>query len=776
MDGFDGPVPNGGTHGSGHGRPGGPSGDLSLSGADKVMADYHQTMRQFLQLQERLMLAYLNGGERVPRPFSAPRAAPPVQLGVVPQSAATVLSPAPEIKPARVPSAAPIRSPAPPPLTEAAAAASVPVSRPAADGANPRATLLKLASEHTGYPEDMLGLDLNMEADLGIDSIKRVQILGALLKAQPPAAAERLSARMGTLSKAKSLREILSLVADALETQGETQRPFEVAGEGTCVVASLSRYVIRPDIMPLPSGQPTIVADGIYILVPDQNGLATMLARRLERDGARVSIVPEYAVGNENALVDWLSGVRVEGRIRGVIHLTPVRSAQQSEAINYAAWREGIQRDVKALFSMLRLAADDLMNGGVVLVASAMGGHFARDAARDSRRMCLFAGAGGGVGLIKCLAQEWPECRCKAIDLDPDECPEHWSEHIHAELAATVGRREVGYPEGNRTIFKTELAALAPSVRPLEQPDESWVVLAVGGARGITAESLREFAALRATCVIVGRSPLPASESAATANLPDAAALRTHFLAQLRQNGKLATPAQIEAQIGAVLRAREARANLDDFRAMGARVDYRACDARVEADMLALLEAVYEQYGRIDAVLFGAGLIEDHLLVNQTTASISRVIDTKVDSAFLIARHLRPETLKFFAFFTSVAGRYGNRGQTDYGAANEVLNRLAWVLQAQWGDRVKVSAINWGPWARTTRGSGMLTGETTRQFRERGINLIEPGEGRGFLMRELLYAPRDEVEVVAGEHPWEIKEAIAAGELNSASIPLGAVA
>ncbi len=37
--------------------------------------------------------------------------------------------------------------------------------------------LLQVVSERTGYPSDMLGLDLNIEADLGIDSIKRVEIL-----------------------------------------------------------------------------------------------------------------------------------------------------------------------------------------------------------------------------------------------------------------------------------------------------------------------------------------------------------------------------------------------------------------------------------------------------------------------------------------------------------------------------------------------------------------------------------------------------------------------
>lgn len=40
--------------------------------------------------------------------------------------------------------------------------------------------LLQQVSQRTGYPREMLGLDLDMEGDLGIDSIKRVEILGEL--------------------------------------------------------------------------------------------------------------------------------------------------------------------------------------------------------------------------------------------------------------------------------------------------------------------------------------------------------------------------------------------------------------------------------------------------------------------------------------------------------------------------------------------------------------------------------------------------------------------
>jgi acyl carrier protein len=45
--------------------------------------------------------------------------------------------------------------------------------------------LLATVAEKTGYPQDLLDMEMNLEADLGIDSIKRVEILSAIQDALP---------------------------------------------------------------------------------------------------------------------------------------------------------------------------------------------------------------------------------------------------------------------------------------------------------------------------------------------------------------------------------------------------------------------------------------------------------------------------------------------------------------------------------------------------------------------------------------------------------------
>jgi acyl carrier protein len=77
------------------------------------------------------------------------------------------------------------------------------------DKASLTQTLLQLVSDRTGYPTEMLGLDQDMEAELGIDSIKRVEILGALQKTLPEPLAANVQSKMETLTRVKSLNGIV---------------------------------------------------------------------------------------------------------------------------------------------------------------------------------------------------------------------------------------------------------------------------------------------------------------------------------------------------------------------------------------------------------------------------------------------------------------------------------------------------------------------------------------------------------------------------------------
>ena len=275
-----------------------------------------------------------------------------------------------------------------------------------------------------------------------------------------------------------------------------------------------------------------------------------------------------------------------------------------------------------------------------------------------------------------------------------------------------------------------------------------------GGARGITAEIVNDLAQSGLKLVITGRAAEPVAETTDTAGIEDITVLRRVLLQRARTQGLTPTPMQIERQLQDLLRDRAIANNLQQFRQAGAQVEYLAVDVRNAEEFGPAINSIYTRYGRLDAVIHGAGIIEDKLIADKNFASLERVFDTKADSTFLLYRYLKPESLKLLVLFSSVAGRYGNRGQSDYAAANEVMNRFAWQMARSWSN-TRVVAINWGPWDTT----GMASEEVKRQFRERGIIPIPLSAGRQFFIDELHYGRKGETEVVAGEGPWEAYEA-----------------
>ncbi len=102
---------------------------------------------------------------------------PPTPVAVSDAGLAAVPSPSPVVR-----APAPVPVPVPAAALEAPRPAAAPAAAPAlampADG-DVKTFLFNVIAEKTGYPVEILNLDQQLEADLGIDSIKRVEILSA---------------------------------------------------------------------------------------------------------------------------------------------------------------------------------------------------------------------------------------------------------------------------------------------------------------------------------------------------------------------------------------------------------------------------------------------------------------------------------------------------------------------------------------------------------------------------------------------------------------------
>ena len=101
--------------------------------------------------------------------------------------------------------------------------------------------------------------------------------------------------------------------------------------------------------------------------------------------------------------------------------------------------------------------------------------------------------------------------------------------------------------------------------------------------------------------------------------------------------GDAITPSKVEAAYNHLLKEREIRENLHAMRSAGATLHYSQVDVSDERAFGNLLDAIYRDYGRLDGVIHGAGIIEDRLIDDKNPGSFARVFDTKVRSALVLS-------------------------------------------------------------------------------------------------------------------------------------------
>jgi NAD(P)-dependent dehydrogenase (short-subunit alcohol dehydrogenase family) len=217
------------------------------------------------------------------------------------------------------------------------------------------------------------------------------------------------------------------------------------------------------------------------------------------------------------------------------------------------------------------------------------------------------------------------------------------------------------------------------------------------------------------------------------------------LLKHAQDAGQPVTPAAIESAYRKIQQEREIRSTLAAIQQAGSIVEYHSVDVTNAAAFGIFIDGVYARNGKIDGVIHGAGVIEDKLIRDKTTDSFDRVVSPKVLGALTIAQRLRPETLQFLVFFSSVSARYGNRGQGDYAAANEVLNKLARWLNSRWPGRIV--SLNWGPW---NTDNGMVSSALAAQFAKAGVQMISSDIGPKIFVQELMHGRKADDEIIWG--------------------------
>jgi len=569
----------------------------------------------------------------------------------------------------------------------------------------------------TGYPEEMLEDNLDLEADLGVDSVQQAEIWMSLTKSagldgeKRPRAIRTISQLALELSRLESEG---APEADAQEEGGEAPAQEEPELDGD---PARTRLFVN-SAAPLPvAEQRHVPCKGLLVIVASGDGEDAKLERAFAEQGIDTVL-------KTSAELIALKPGPLEALLADRDTLV---YAAHGEALRSAPpagddLRELLNREVDslyALFSALHPVLSKLPLRVVVPLA------------QDGRLGCGGASPGSllgsfPAGFIRALAQELRGCRFSLLDCGDAD----WAEVLPARIQLETPNLELGLsPFGPMT---PNLAPVEPGEErsvPLERGD---LVLVAGGARGIVLECMLALAK-RTGCslALTGRTVAADGSPDWLRTPPDQidGVIRAMELDLVKKEGMNLGEAK-----RAAARARsqwELARNMDRLKAEGIEARYFTCDV---ADPEAFSALVRELSGErpIRAVVIGAGVQRSMLMPELTMEAVHLTLDTKLSPIFSLLSALPWDGLRLLLGFGSVTGLLGNAGQTDYGLANDLLAVMVEQLGRE-HPHLMVQTVEWTAWT----GTGMVTEQEAKRFAENGLFPIDIPTGVALFMGAL---------------------------------------
>ena len=628
--------------------------------------------------------------------------------------------------------------------------------------------ILALVVEKTGYPKDMLDLDLDLEADLGIDTVKQAEIFAAIRAAYNIPRDENLKLRdfptLAHVIRFALERSGLRAPAPAASAPREEARPAETVPESSPVsaaaapakaprpaLASLDAANGIPRRVPLPVLRPALnlcrptgvtLGPGRRVVVAaDAGGVGDALTKLLETKGVEVLRLDAKldADGLSARVKQWIAA----GPVHGVYWLPALDNEGPVAKMDLSAWREAVRVRVKSLYATMRILYEQIGAPGTFLVAATrLGGQHGYDP--DGAVAPL---GGAVVGFAKTYKRERTEALVKAVDFEEGRKAAEVAGLLIEETLRDPGAVEIGYKAGVRwTIGLEEQPAV--DGQPGLKFDEKTVFVITGAAGSIVSAITADLAAASGgTFYLLDLVPEPdANNPDLKRFLNDKDGLKRDLFARIQARGERATPALVEKELAALERAQAARAAIDAVRAAGGTAHYFSVNLTDAEAVAKVISLVRERSGRVDVLLHAAGIERSRFLPDKEPREYDLVFDVKSDGFFNLLKAIGDMPLGATVAFSSIAGRFGNPGQTDYSAANDLLCKLTSAFRRTRPDTRGI-AVDWTAWG----GIGMATrGSIPKMMELAGIDMLAPEAGVPLIRRELT-AGGTRGEIVIGQ-------------------------
>ena len=617
--------------------------------------------------------------------------------------------------------------------------------------------LIEVVVRHTGYPDDFIELDQDLEGELGIDTVKQAEIMADVRDIfQLPVDEEFV------LSDHPTLNHFTAYIVRM--KGGITSEPAIAPSEPVPAPSVQVDTPVQPEqrqencrrwqveVEECSGIGELLSLEGTIVVTDDGWGIAEAFCQRVEARGMRA-----VRVGFESEIRD-MSSHEEAGRtvyradpanpehiamvckdleqlnVAGLVHMAPLKLAG-------ATWNDDTQPS-----SQIALSAHgyfSLLQGLDATFASRKNGLVASITALDGRH----GNIGERFNSVQCAASgvtksyyfEQKHIRMRALDLHPEIIldAQEAAEHIDTDLFELGGEVEVGL---DRDARRWSLVAFAEDLEEEQTPlksDDTWIVS--GGGSGVTAASVIGVACnslnAGAHFALLGRSQLLEETESwvewSEAQLNQQKASLREELISASDTGKV-TMVEWNNAWQKFSRSRDVYITIKTIEETGNTASYHSVDV-MDSEGMKALGASFER--PITGIIHGAGLEDSKLVASKDYNVFDKVIRVKIDGwqSLVMAAEASGGELRFASCFTSVSGRFGNNGQTDYSAANSVLDAEMARLTAS--GTCRAVALAWTGW----RDVGMATrGSFQAVFDAAGIDTISVEKGVEIFVGEAL--------------------------------------
>ncbi|GEN12061.1 hypothetical protein MFU01_70980 [Myxococcus fulvus] len=659
--------------------------------------------------------------------------------------------------------------------------------------------LVSVLQGKTGYNIELIQPDLDLEVDLGVDTVTQIEAFAMAREKFGVARNEKFRVRnYNTVRKMSEYLVANAVVAPALaeaapaakqgapgldevrrfiarcEASGDTASLRRLAEhlEGRLKSASQSvsppaqlagkRYEVHPvELAPRVDAPSVAHLKGKTLGISmDAQGAYKALAQMLEAAGARVVILSSGPAPEQGVSLDWrhpesagraLKELQEKQPLDGLILLHTTAPTAKLDEQEASAWASTVNTFSLGLYQSALAVYDRigaLPGGGWYLVATAGGGLFGH--ANAQGRIPL-AGAAGG--FVKCLRRELPGSRCKVVDLDGQDASQ-WARQVWNELVSADLDVEVGYTGGRRYVFRDVETSFPRESTPVSLRPGSVVVVS-GGGRGVVYPCAKLLAKSTGARVIITGRTVPPSGNEEWLKVPEAQlpAYRMSFIKRYLAEHPGKTPVQARRVFDSdIANRRELHRNLEDCRSQGISLEYKVCDMTDVGAVRTLLADVRREHGRIDGIVHGATIEESKSLPMKSSDAFVRTLASKAHLWQVLAQETWNDDLQFFINFGSGSGRYGNKGQTDYSLANYLVAK-AGLVYSTLRPGVRSVTVDWPVWV----GAGIVenNADYLERLRAMGICVIHVDEGAYWFVGELLYGGSAGEVVIADDRTFE---------------------